>query len=120
MRNNRIAQEIRQMLPDPYRGRRFGLMRGQTMVEFILVAPLYFLLTFAVIDFGRMFFVQMNLQQTVQEAARFASTGNHLADPKNPGQNLSRINSIIAQAQQSAAGADISNIQISSLKGGAG
>ena len=120
MRNNRIAQEIRRMLPDPYRGHRFGLMRGQTMVEFILVAPLYFLLTFAVIDFGRMFFVQMNLQQTVQEAARFASTGNHLADPKNPGQSLSRINSIIAQAQQSAAGADISNIQISSLKGGAG
>jgi Flp pilus assembly protein TadG len=90
------------------------------MVEFILVAPLYFLLTFAVIDFGRMFFVQMNLQQAVQEAARYASTGNHLADPKTPGQNLSRINSIIAEVQQSAIGASITNVQISSLGGGVG
>jgi Flp pilus assembly protein TadG len=102
------------------RARRFGLRRGQTAVEFALIAPLYFLLTFAVIDFGRMFFVQMNLQQTVQEAARFASTGNHVADPNNPGQNLSRVNSIIAQAQQAAIGASISNIQISSVGGGVG
>ena len=90
------------------------------MIEFLLVAPLYFLLTFAVIDFGRMFFVQMNLQQTVQDAARFASTGNHLGDPKNPGQNLSRVASIIARAQQSAVGASIANIQISSINGGVG
>jgi Flp pilus assembly protein TadG len=90
------------------------------MTEFVMVAPLYLLLTFAVIDFGRMFFVQMNLQQTVQEAARFASTGNHLADPKNPGQNLSRVASIIATAQQSVFGADVSNIQVSSIGGGAG
>jgi Flp pilus assembly protein TadG len=90
------------------------------MIEFILVAPLYFLLTFAVIDFGRMFFVQMNLQQAVQEAVRFASTGNHLSDPNNPGQNLSRINSIVQEVQQSAMGASVTNVQISSLAGGAG
>jgi Flp pilus assembly protein TadG len=90
------------------------------MMEFVLVAPLYFLLTFAVIDFGRMFFVQMNLQQAVQDAARFASTGNHLSDPNNAGQNLSRIDSIIADAKKSAIGADITNIQISSLAGGVG
>ena len=90
------------------------------MTEFAMIAPLYLLLIFAVMDFGRMFLVQMNLQQTVQEAARFASTGNHLADSKNPGQNLSRIDSIIAKAQQASAGADITNIQISSLKGGVG
>src|SRR6202011_1848456 len=77
-------------------------------------------LTFAVVDFGRMFFVQMNLQQMVQAAARFASTGSHLADPKNPSQNLSRINSIIAAAKQSAMGADITNIQLSSIGGGGG
>ncbi len=90
------------------------------MTEFAMVAPLYLLLIFAVMDFGRMFLVQMNLQQTVQETARFASTGNHLADPKSPGRNLSRVDSIVAKAQQSALGSDISNIKISSLKGGAG
>lgn len=120
MTNQRKAHEVGPMLPRRYRSRRFGSLRGQAMVEFILVAPLYFLLTFAVIDFGRMFFVQMNLQQTVQEAARFASTGNHLNDPKTPGQTMSRINSIIAKAKQSVIGADITNIQISSLSGGVG
>jgi Flp pilus assembly protein TadG len=100
--------------------RKIGALRGQSMVEFVLVAPLYFLLTFAVMDFGRMFFVQMNLQQAVQEAARYASTGNHMPDPQNPGQNMSRINSIIAAVQNTAIGASITNVQISSLGGGVG
>jgi len=100
--------------------RKFGALRGQSMMEFVLVAPLYFLLTFAVMDFGRMFFMQMNLQQAVQEAARYASTGNHMADPNNPGQNLSRINSIIAAVQNSAVGANTTSVQISSLGGGMG
>jgi Flp pilus assembly protein TadG len=90
------------------------------MMEFILVAPLYFLLTFAVIDFGRMFFVQMSVQQAIQEAARYASTGNHLPDPNNPGRNLSRVNSIVAEVQQAAIGANVTSVQISSLAGGAG
>ena len=90
------------------------------MVEFVLVAPLYFLLTFAVIDFGRMFFVQMNVQQAVQEAARYASTGQHLPDPNNQGQNLSRIASITAEVQKAAVGANVTNVQVSSLAGGAG
>ena len=89
-------------------------------MEFVLVAPLYFLLVFAVMDFGRMFFVQMNLQQAVQEAARYASTGNHMADPNNAGQNLSRIASIVADVQQMAIGASVTNVQISSLGGGSG
>jgi hypothetical protein len=62
----------------------------------------------------------MDLQQAVQEAGRFASTGNHLPDSKKPGRNLSRIDSIIEAAKEAAWGADITNIQISSLKGGQG
>jgi Flp pilus assembly protein TadG len=89
------------------------------MVEFAIVAPLFFFLVFAVLDFGRMFFLQMNVQQAVEEAGRFASTGNHLSDPNNPRQNLSRVNSIIAEAQRSAF-VPISSVQISSLAGGVG
>ena len=99
---------------------RFGALRGQTMMEFVLVAPLYFLLTFAVVDFGRMFFVQMTVQQAVQEAARYASTGQHMADSKSPGQSLSRVASITQQVEQSAIGANVTNVQISSAAGGAG
>jgi Flp pilus assembly protein TadG len=120
MKNPRVAREVETTPRRLHRERRFGAHRGQAMVEFILVAPLYFLLIFAVMDFGRMFFVQMNLQQAVQEAARYASTGNHMNDPNNPGQTLSRINSIIADVQQMAIGASISNVQISSVGGGAG
>ena len=102
--------------------RRHGLgsMGGQTLVELALVLFMFFLFVFAVLDFGRLFFVQMTMQNAVQEAGRFASTGNHLPDPNNTGQYLTRVNSIIAVAQQAAMGADISNIQVSSLKGGAG
>ena len=95
-------------------------MRGQSLVEFAIIAPLFFLLLLGVFDFGRLFLVQMTLQNAVRQAGRFAITGNHLADPKNPGQNLSRVDSIIKIATEASAGMDISGIQVSSIKGGAG
>jgi hypothetical protein len=56
-------------------------MNGQTMLQFVLVAPLFFFLVFAVIN-------------AVQEAGRFAPTGNYLADPDNPGQTMSRVGQV--------------------------
>jgi Flp pilus assembly protein TadG len=100
---------------------RFGSMKGQTMFEFAIVVPLFFLLLFGVMDYGRAFFVQMNLQQAIQDGGRFASTGNHLPDPKNPGQNFSRVASIIATVQNEAVampGVSASNLQISSINAG--
>ncbi len=86
-----------------------------------MVAPLFFLLTFAVVDFGRLFFAQMNLTEAVQDAARYASTGNHLPDPNNPSQNLSRVQSIINTAEKDAwAGANVISAQVSSQNGGTG
>jgi Flp pilus assembly protein TadG len=116
-RNQRIGQSLPAAKPRAF---RFGALRGQSMIEFVLVAPLYFLLTFAVIDFGRMFFVQMSVQQAVQEAARYASTGQHLPDPNNPGQNLTRVASITQEVEQAAVGANVTSVQISSVAGGAG
>jgi Flp pilus assembly protein TadG len=99
---------------------RARAIKGQAMVEFLLVAPLFFFLTFAVFDFGHLFLVVMEVENAVQEAGRFASTGNHLPDPKNPGQYLSRVNSIIATLQQATFGTQIASTQISSLRGGQG
>ena len=104
----------------PWRAKHSGSQRGQTLLESALVTVLFFLLTFGLLDFGRMFYVHMTLQNAVQEAGRFASTGNHLPDPKNPGKNLSRVNSIIQIATQAALGASVSNIQITSQQGGKG
>lgn len=91
---------------------------GQTVLEFALVFMLFMFLVFGVFDFGHLFFVKMGVQNAVQEAARYGSTGNHLPDPNNPGNNLSRVDSIIATLQRSSVGPDITNVQISSLNGG--
>jgi Flp pilus assembly protein TadG len=94
--------------------------RGQAMLEYAIVAPIFFFLICGVMDFSRMFFAQMTLQDAVLEAGRYASTGNHLADPNNPQNNLSRVASIDAIAQQYSFCFDFSNIQVSSVNGGAG
>ena len=97
-----------------------GATRGTSLLEFALVAPMVFLLLFGVFDFTRLFYVEMTLQNAVRTAGRYGVTGNHLADPKHPGQNLSRVSSMIQVAQQAAVGLDVSNMQISSTGGGKG
>jgi Flp pilus assembly protein TadG len=49
--------------------------RGQSLVEFAVVAPLFFLLVFGITDFGLMFFRLETLQFAVREAGRYAVTG---------------------------------------------
>jgi Flp pilus assembly protein TadG len=97
---------------------RLRSRRGQQLVEFAFVAPILFLMIFGIIDFGRLFFTQMTLQNALRQAGRFAVTGNKLPDPSNPANMLSRVDSIIATARSAATGLEISNIQISSAQGG--
>jgi Flp pilus assembly protein TadG len=121
LHRNRSDSKLRgaEKLRQPCRLRACAI-KGQAMAEFLLVAPLFFFLIFAVFDYAHLFFVQMEVENAVQEAGRFASTGNHLPDPNNPGQYLSRVNSIIATLQQAAFGTQIASTQISSLLGGKG
>lgn len=93
---------------------------GQSLVEFALTFSLFIFLVFAVFDFGHLFFVVMNVQNAIQDAARYGSTGNHLPDPKNPGKTLSRVTSIINTLKDDAVGVQISNVQVTSLNGGSG
>jgi hypothetical protein len=46
--------------------------RGQALVEFALVAPLFFLLLFAIIDFGRYVYYVQVLNNAAREGARYA------------------------------------------------
>jgi TadE-like protein len=55
-------------------GRRGRAERGQSLAEFALVAPIFFLLVFAVIQFGLIFGTQNGLVNGVREAARRAAT----------------------------------------------
>ncbi len=100
--------------------RRSRSEEGQSLVEFALAALMFLVLMFAVFDFGHLFFVEMAVQNAIQEAARYGSTGNHLPDPNNPGKSLSRVISITNTLQNGSFGVTFSNIQISSLGGGAG
>lgn len=93
---------------------------GQSLVEFALAFLMFIFLVFAIFDFGHLFFVEMDVQNAIQEAARYGSTGNHLPDPKNPGNDLSRVTSIINTFDNDVIGVQVTNIQVSSLNGGAG
>ncbi|HUJ10905.1 MAG TPA: TadE/TadG family type IV pilus assembly protein [Verrucomicrobiae bacterium] len=87
-------------------GRVLRARRGQSLVEFAMVAPLFFLLVFGIIDFGRLFFTQLTLQYALREAGRYAVTGQHQPiDPSNPAAgNYTREQSIRNIAQKYAAG----------------
>lgn len=53
-------------------GRRTGSQRSQSMVEFALVAPLLLLMLFGIVDFGRVIYTYITLDQAVNEGARVA------------------------------------------------
>jgi Flp pilus assembly protein TadG len=48
---------------------------GQALVEFALMAMLFFLILFAIVDFGVMFYVNLTMQHAVREGTRYAVTG---------------------------------------------
>jgi Flp pilus assembly protein TadG len=64
------------------------------MIEAAIVTPLMLLLTFAVMDFGGLFYAYLALENGVSQATRFGVTGNLMNDPANPGNQLSRTASM--------------------------
>jgi hypothetical protein len=77
------------------RAPRKGLVdsTGQSLVEAALVTPLLLLLTFAVIDFGLIFYVNLALENGVSQAVRYGITGQVMS-------GLSREESIKAVMRQ--------------------
>lgn len=92
--------------------------RGQSLVELAIVLIPFFFLVFGVIDFSWALFNQMNVQDAVREAGRYASTGNHLTDSK--GNPIARTASIVQVLDSYAIGSGVSiqTVQISSVYGG--
>lgn len=63
------------MIGDPRRRARHGARRGsrgQALVEFALVAPIFFLILFAIIDFGRYVYYVQILNNAAREGTRYA------------------------------------------------
>lgn len=51
--------------------------KGQTLAEFALTLPILLLLTFGIIEFGRLFQAWVTLQNAAREATRYATTGGY-------------------------------------------
>ena len=56
-------------------GRQQGRRKAQALVEFSLTLPILLLLTFGIIEFGRLFQSWVTIQNAVREATRYATTG---------------------------------------------
>jgi Flp pilus assembly protein TadG len=59
---------------------------GQAMVEFALVAPMFFLLLFGIVEAGRFIFYYENLSHATREGARYAivNGANTIGCPSGP------------------------------------
>ena len=73
---------------------RLGDAAGTNILEVAFVLPLLLVLTFSIIDFACLFYVHLALENGISQATRYAITGNLLEDPDNPGEDLSREESI--------------------------
>jgi Flp pilus assembly protein TadG len=79
-----------------------------------MVSLLFFLLLFAIMDYGWLMFSQMNVQQAIDDGGRYASTG------QASGGSGTRISSIISAIQNevSVPGVDTSKLSICSVPPG--
>ena len=76
------------------RFRRFSDSKGANLVEAAIITPLLLLLTFGIVDFASLFYVNLALENGVSQATRYAITGQTMNDPS--GAPMSREESIKA------------------------
>ena len=70
--------------------------RGQALVEFAFVAPIFFLLLFGIIDFGRYVYYVQILNNAAREGTRYAIVhGSNSFRPTGPGVDDPTIEGIV-------------------------
>ena len=79
---------------------------GQSLVEFALVLPLLLLVFMGISEFGRFYYTRLTLQHAVREAARYAITGQQMADPET-GEPIGRVSSIAQVVLENARTLDV-------------
>jgi hypothetical protein len=89
--------------PKPRRARsRRAQRRGATIVEFAMVAPLFFLLIFGMIEFGRMIMVQQLLVAASREGGREA-----MLDGTTSGAVITRVRDYLTSTSIDGAAATV-------------
>lgn len=84
------------------RNHRRQRQQGANLVEFALVAPIYFFLTLMTMELGILFWVNLTMQHAVREGARYAITGQSNLDPASP--NKKRYLAVIQKIKDSSMG----------------
>ena len=79
---------------------------GQALVEFALVAPLFFLLIFAVIQLGIIFGGQIGLGNAAREVARYAST----VPANSSAQAVTQANAVLSRSIPAYSGSAAVNV----------
>ena len=70
--------------------------RGQALVEFAFVAPIFLLMLFAIIDFGRYVYYVQILNNAAREGARYAIVnGSESFTPAGPAQDDPAVEAIV-------------------------
>ncbi len=64
----------------------FRRQSGATIVEMAIVAPVFLLILFALVEVSMMFFATLTMQYAVREGARYAITGQSNLDPNTASQ----------------------------------
>ena len=105
--------------------------RGQSLVEFALVIPIFLMMLFAVIDMGRLVYINNALAEGAREGARWGSVqdrslsaagrtavgsqaANSLAAVPNPVVTVTCIDRVTAAATTTCGKGDVLVVQISS------
>ncbi|WP_295993863.1 TadE/TadG family type IV pilus assembly protein [Rugamonas sp.] len=88
------------------RGAGYGALRrrqrGSNVIEMALVAPVFFLILFGIIEFSLMYFSTLTMQYAVREGARYAITGQSDDDPNTA--NQQRYLAVIQKMKDSSMG----------------
>ncbi|MCG9580198.1 pilus assembly protein [Vibrio tubiashii] len=71
---------------------------GTTLVEFSLVASVFFLVFFTIVDLSIYNYVKLTMQNAVREGARYAVTGRSDLDPDGNGNREAAVTRMISDA----------------------
>jgi TadE-like protein len=94
--------------------------RGSLVVEAAILLPLLVLALFAIMEFGRLFFTKIAIENATREAGRFAVTGNKLEDPDSPSKDLPRPDAIKQYLVDHAPGIAVDKAKITVVPDGGG
>ncbi len=76
--------------------------KGSSIVEFALILPVFFLLVFAIIDYGLLYWANLTMQYAVREGTRYAITGQANLDPN--ASNQQRYLAVVHKMEDSSMG----------------